>query len=52
MLDDSEIDGFISQRGVLKGLNATMGIVVLATVLGVFKNLCHSINYRKRGVIL
>lgn len=32
MLDDSEIDGFISQRGVLKGLNATMGIIVLATV--------------------
>lgn len=32
MLDDSEIDDFIEKRGVLKGLNSTMGIIAMTMV--------------------
>ena len=33
MLDDSEIDDFIEKRGVLKGLNSTMGITAIVMVV-------------------
>ncbi|QXO17030.1 MULTISPECIES: BCCT family transporter [Vibrio] len=33
MLEDRQIDAFIAQRGVLKGLNATLGITALVMVV-------------------